>query len=125
MKSHYLSGPGFGTMISLPISGLLADAYGWQSVFYIFGVLGCIWFVFWALLVFSTPASHRRISPVSKHSKLKQRKRIVRALQELEIVHYVEKYKNNNLVYWKLSVGGKALAEDFLESAVFDFLKEE
>ena len=56
------SGAQFGTVISMPISGLMAANISWQSVFYFFGALGCVWFIFWAFLVFNTPQSHPRIS---------------------------------------------------------------
>ncbi|XP_059171323.1 sialin-like [Physella acuta] len=59
------AGAQLGTVISLPISGILCDsdiAGGWPSVFYIFGSLGCIWFVAWMLIVHNTPADHPRIS---------------------------------------------------------------
>ncbi|CAL1542430.1 unnamed protein product [Lymnaea stagnalis] len=59
------AGAQLGTVISLPISGILCDsdiAGGWPSAFYFFGVLGCLWFVAWMLLVHNTPAEHPRIS---------------------------------------------------------------
>ena len=55
------SGAQVGTVVSLSISGVLAAYISWQSVFYFCGVLGCIWFVFWVLLVFNTPQAHPRI----------------------------------------------------------------
>ena len=61
------SGAQFGTVISLPISGVLAADVNWQSVFYVFGVLGCVWFVFWTFLVFNTPQTHPRISSEELH----------------------------------------------------------
>ncbi|GFY47713.1 hypothetical protein TNIN_205181 [Trichonephila inaurata madagascariensis] len=59
------SGAQIGTVISMPISGLLCDSDflgGWPSVFYVFGALGCLWFVFWAYIVYETPEKHPRIS---------------------------------------------------------------
>ena len=61
------SGAQFGTVVSLPISGLMAANISWQSVFYFFGVLGCVWFIFWAFFVFSTPQAHPRISSDELH----------------------------------------------------------
>ena len=61
------SGAQFGTVISLPISGLMAAKISWQSVFYFFGVLGCIWFIFWVFFVFNTPQTHPRISSNELH----------------------------------------------------------
>ena len=61
------SGAQFGTVISMPISGLMAAKIGWQSVFYFFGALGCVWFVFWVFLVFNTPQNHPRITSDELH----------------------------------------------------------
>lgn len=51
-----------GTVVALPISGLLADEVGWESVFYFFGALGIAWFLCWTLLCYDSPAKHPRIS---------------------------------------------------------------
>ncbi|KAL8609427.1 hypothetical protein ACOMHN_006614 [Nucella lapillus] len=59
------SGAQLGTVFAMPLSGLLCQhgfAGGWPSVFYLFGALGCVWFVFWMLLVHDSPAKHPRIS---------------------------------------------------------------
>ena len=50
----------------MPLSGILADDVSWESVFYVFGALGCIWFVFWAFLCFDSPVEHPRISQVER-----------------------------------------------------------
>ena len=44
-----------GTVISLPISGILCETLGWESVFYIFGACGLVWFVLWSFLVYDSP----------------------------------------------------------------------
>ncbi|KFM63424.1 Sialin, partial [Stegodyphus mimosarum] len=59
------SGAQIGTVVAMPISGLLCASDflgGWPSVFYVFGFLGCLWFVFWAWLVHETPDVHPRIT---------------------------------------------------------------
>ena len=56
------AGAQFGTIVSLPVSGLIAAKIDWESVFYVFGVLGFIWFFFWLFLVFDSPQTHPRIS---------------------------------------------------------------
>ncbi|XP_012943338.1 sialin [Aplysia californica] len=59
------AGAQLGTVVSLPISGVLCDsdvAGGWPSVFYVFGAIGCLWFIAWMLVVHNTPADHPRIS---------------------------------------------------------------
>jgi ACS family sodium-dependent inorganic phosphate cotransporter-like MFS transporter 5 len=39
---------------------------GWPLSFYLFGSLGLIWYAFWLLFVFDTPAEHPRIDPQEK-----------------------------------------------------------
>jgi len=69
LASIVFAGTQAGSVVSLPLSGILADDVSWESVFYIFGGLGIAWFVAWAIFVFDTPAKHPRISPV-KNSTL-------------------------------------------------------
>ena len=62
-----ISGPFFigasvGTVIIFPMSGVLADAYGWRSIFYATGAAGLLWCLFWAILVFDSPQDHPWIS---------------------------------------------------------------
>ena len=68
-KSVKSPGAQAGTMIALPVSGVLADEINWESVFYVFGALGILWFIFWAYLCHNSPASHPRIDQVqlNKH----------------------------------------------------------
>ena len=58
-------GANFGTVISLPVSGWLCSLEfldGWPSAFYLFGILGVVWFIFWMLFVYDSPNTHPRIS---------------------------------------------------------------
>ena len=51
----------------MPVSSYLCESrLGWPSVFYLFGGLGVLWFVAWALLVHDGPDVHPRISPQEK-----------------------------------------------------------
>ncbi|XP_014675000.1 PREDICTED: sialin-like [Priapulus caudatus] len=51
-----------GTVVAMPLSGLLCEYWGWPSVFYVFGSLGVVWFVLWAVLIRNFPEDHPRIS---------------------------------------------------------------
>lgn len=53
--------------MTLPICGVLISAWGWESVFYITGLVGILWSVMWFNLVFETPADHPRISEYERH----------------------------------------------------------
>ena len=62
------SGAQLGTILALPISGILCQSVSWDSVFYISGALGLIWFVIWMLYIKNTPSACRRISAEEKVS---------------------------------------------------------
>lgn len=47
--------------------GFLIASLGWESVFYVTGVIGIIWSVTWFLLVFDSPSQHPRISAEERH----------------------------------------------------------
>ncbi|XP_067012655.2 putative inorganic phosphate cotransporter isoform X1 [Anabrus simplex] len=64
--SIIFSGGYLGTVICMPVSGLLCAmefADGWPLVFYVFGGLGILWYIPWLFLVYDSPAQHPRISP--------------------------------------------------------------
>ena len=44
-----------GTVFTLLVAGKIIEAYGWPSVFYLFGSLGVLWAVFWIVKIPSTP----------------------------------------------------------------------
>ncbi|KAK3548793.1 hypothetical protein QTP70_020680 [Hemibagrus guttatus] len=51
-----------GAVIAMPLAGVLVQYVGWPSVFYIYGVFGIIWYTFWLLLAYESPAVHPTIS---------------------------------------------------------------
>ena len=51
-----------GLVVSMPASGLLADNVGWEWVFYVFGIIGCVWTVLWLALVKRSPGRDPFIS---------------------------------------------------------------
>ncbi|KAJ8284991.1 hypothetical protein COCON_G00038410 [Conger conger] len=60
------AGAQLGTVFALPLSGVICFYLDWTYVFYIFGVVGLVWFVLWTFLVSSTPETHKRISEAEK-----------------------------------------------------------
>lgn len=59
MASIAFAGNYAGTVIAMPSSGMLAARYGWPSVFYVFGTIGCIWLLLWLLIVRAGPEQDR------------------------------------------------------------------
>jgi len=61
--SSLLVASSLGAAITMLMCGFLIASLGWESVFYVTGVIGIIWSVTWFLLVFDSPSQHPRISP--------------------------------------------------------------
>lgn len=57
-----MSGPFAGTVLGMSGSGLIEHHYGWAWIFYIFGLLGIIWSIFWFYLVTDYPKQQVKIS---------------------------------------------------------------
>lgn len=73
-----------GTVVALPIGGLLAGSGGgWPSIFYVFGGLGLGWSVLWFFLSASSPAEHSFVSE-------REREYIEASLQEKTTVRSVK-----------------------------------
>jgi len=57
------SGIPLGTVFALVVTPYIVQAYGWEWAFYLFGVLGAVWYLFWRRMVTALPAEHPDISP--------------------------------------------------------------
>jgi len=64
--SFTYAGAAFGTVISMPLSGYLCSTFGWQWVFYVFGAIGVVWFVFWCIIAYDGPDVHPWIGAQEK-----------------------------------------------------------
>lgn len=67
ISSIVYAGTALGTVLSMLSSGLIADLYGWEAIFYIQGGLACIWFVFWVFLASDTPSTHPFIDQAERN----------------------------------------------------------
>jgi len=66
MSTFIFSGCQLGMIITMPSTGIICEKLGWAWAFYIFGASGCIWFLFYTVLVYDSPNSHPRIDPLEK-----------------------------------------------------------
>jgi MFS transporter, ACS family, solute carrier family 17 (sodium-dependent inorganic phosphate cotransporter), other len=67
MAGFALAGNYVGTVIAFPLSGVFSKYFGWESVFYIFGCIGVLWFVVWFAVVKRSPQEDRKISEEEKN----------------------------------------------------------
>lgn len=77
MAAIQYAGTFIGMVISLSTCGILADVYGWESVFYVYGIIGCVWYILWLAIVRGSPEKDRFISEEEKryiHACLAQTK---------------------------------------------------
>lgn len=66
MGALVYAGAQFGTIISMPISGLLAET-SWPSIFYVFGFIGVVWSLAFLWTVYEEPSAAPRISTEEKN----------------------------------------------------------
>ncbi|KAJ9596880.1 hypothetical protein L9F63_012136 [Diploptera punctata] len=64
--SFAVQGASLGTVVSMPLCGLLLKSWGWEAVFYVSGLLALLWCMAWWFFMFDTPEQHPRISPDEK-----------------------------------------------------------
>jgi ACS family sodium-dependent inorganic phosphate cotransporter len=62
MAAIQYAGTFIGMVIAMSTCGILAQVYGWESVFYVYGVIGCLWYLLWLAIVRASPEHDRFIS---------------------------------------------------------------
>ncbi|CAG9766884.1 unnamed protein product [Ceutorhynchus assimilis] len=67
MGSFVYAGAQLGTVISLPLSGLLSvSEWRWPGVFYVFGAVGAIWCIAFLIWIKEDPESNRKMDPLER-----------------------------------------------------------
>ncbi|CAG9766459.1 unnamed protein product [Ceutorhynchus assimilis] len=56
------AGSYFGTVVAMPLSALLAERFGWRSIFFFFGALALLWYILWMLVVTNSPNQDSKIT---------------------------------------------------------------
>ncbi|KAF7688028.1 vesicular glutamate transporter 2.1 [Silurus meridionalis] len=51
-----------GAVVAMPLAGILVQYTGWSSVFYVYGSFGLVWYMFWILVSYESPAEHPTIT---------------------------------------------------------------
>lgn len=62
MAGFAIAGNYVGTVVAMPVSGILAARVGWESVFYVFGAIGLAWFFLWIFIVKRSPQDDRNMT---------------------------------------------------------------
>ncbi|KAJ8670289.1 hypothetical protein QAD02_001548 [Eretmocerus hayati] len=62
LATFAFSGSFVGTVFAMFICGFMIEQFGWPSVFYVFGVLGLLWYVCWIIFVSDRPEDDPFIS---------------------------------------------------------------
>lgn len=65
MGAIVYAGAQFGTVVSMPISGLLAE-HSWPSIFYVFGLIGVVWSLAFLFSIYEDPKSHPKMAESEK-----------------------------------------------------------
>lgn len=60
--SYGIAGIFVGTILAYALSGWLIRDFGWESVFYVFGIVTVMWYFLWLAFVRSGPESDRMMS---------------------------------------------------------------
>lgn len=62
-----VSGAFVGTVVGLPLSGLLADYAGWEYIFYVIGAISLVWYIIWLISIRSSPENDSFISKYERN----------------------------------------------------------
>ncbi|XP_053691856.1 sialin-like [Sabethes cyaneus] len=73
LGSFIFSGGQIGSLVGGIATGyIISDLHSWRLVFYVWGTLGVVWYVFWVLLGFESPESHPFIKDKERDTLLEQ-----------------------------------------------------
>jgi ACS family sodium-dependent inorganic phosphate cotransporter len=99
-----LSGIPLGTLFAVTTTPFIALAFGWPAVFYLFGALGIIWFLFWWPLASDRPELPREPRLVSQdagHERIPWRKILAhRAVWAIVVAHFCNNWGLYVLLAW-------------------------
>ncbi|XP_068129616.1 sialin-like [Hyperolius riggenbachi] len=93
------AGAQLGTIVSLPLSGLICYHMDWAYVFYIFGLFGVLWFLLWYVLVSDSPQTHHAISDNEKEYILSSLKNEMFNVKEVPVCEIVK-----SLPLWAIGI---------------------
>jgi hypothetical protein len=70
----------------MPLSGLIADSFGWEFVYYFFGTIAMVFAIFWILLAHDSPKEHPRMNQVFFFPMVESLRIILETFFSLEVL---------------------------------------
>ncbi|EGQ3673212.1 MFS transporter [Staphylococcus pseudintermedius] len=71
--SALLAGSYFGPVLAPIVTVTISNAFGWQAVFYIFGAVGFLIAILWAIIAKDLPEHHKMVNEAEKHFIMENR----------------------------------------------------
>ncbi|HEH8439440.1 TPA: MFS transporter, partial [Staphylococcus aureus] len=72
-SSALLAGSYFGPVLAPIVTIAIVNAFNWQAVFYIFGAVGILMAVLWAIIAKDLPEQHRMVNEAEKRFIMENR----------------------------------------------------
>lgn len=107
------AGAQIGVVISMGLSGILVNSFGWQSVFYCYGVLGIVWYCCWLVLIYDEPSDH----PFITKRELSYLQESVKGVTDHRQVY--KKRKKKRFFLFRICL--KCIEENYYYKAVEDY----
>lgn len=84
----------------MPVAGLMVEHLGWESVFYVFGAAGLVWFFFWWIIVKDKPEEDPHIS----EAELEYIMRSLGASKTEEVSSFRTDYTEGNITIFMVTL---------------------
>lgn len=84
------SGIPIGTVFALIVTPIIVSTIGWEWAFYLFGLVGVVWFVAWQHFVTTTPQEHPRISEEEKQFLAENAPASGAVEEDIPITHFLK-----------------------------------
>ncbi len=130
------SGIPIGQVFALLVAPLIAVAWGWEWIFYLFGAVGIVWYAFWHFATAREPAAHPRLSeqeageiaadlpPASSSGAQTSTLQLLRskAVWAIIVAHFCNNWSLYVLLSWLPTFVTRGLGVDFASSGVVSML---
>lgn len=88
-------GSSVGIAVCYPLFGFIISILGWESVFYMSGILGTLWYAAWLYFVYDSPAKHPRID---RSERLYIEESLNETLHTGKVIFFFTTHKNESIL---------------------------